>query len=405
MNIFRKKQPKETFLGVRKVKPPKVHKHQVLLPMATFAVLGLISGFLFLFYGGTTVEGADVKRVSIYVDGQKRILPTRAHTVGELLQRMDINLDESDIVEPGVNTPILEDDLSINVYRAKPVTIVDEDGTKVSARIAESSPESLAKKAGFNMHPEDKAVFAPPDQALDDGVVGELINIKRAVPVTINLYGNAITARTHAKTVGELLGEKDIKSIQGDNVYPTLESPIQKDMQIFIVPSGKQIAITEEPIAPPVETRLDATIDVGVTKVIDPGVEGKQVVVYEVEIVDGQEVSRKAIQKVVAVQPQKRIVLAGAKSAGFGGGFEAALARLRSCEGSYSSNTGNGYYGAYQFNAGTWRTNAPAGYQDTLPHNAPPAVQDQAAATLYQRRGWQPWPGCTRKMGLQDVYR
>lgn len=409
MKIFKRFKPQpagdDAILGIRKPSPPKVHKHQILVPFATFVVLGLVSGLLFFFYGGTVIEGADVKRVQVYVDGQNRTLPTRAQTVGELLSRIGIQLDERDIVEPGVNSPIFEDDLHINVYRAKPVTVIDEDGRKVSARIAESSPESLAKKAGFEMQPEDKAVFAAPDEAVQDGVVGDLITIKRAIPVTLNLYGNPVPVRTQAETVGDLLKEKNIQAIQGDNIYPSAETPIQRDMQIFIVPDNKQVAITEEPVAPPTETRLDATLDVGVTKVIDPGVPGKKVVVYEVEIVNGQEVGRKAIQAVIAVQPQKRVVVAGAKSTGFGGDFGAALSRLRSCEGSYSSNTGNGYYGAYQFNAGTWRANAPAAYKDTLPHNAPPTVQDQAAATLYQRRGWQPWPACSRKLGLQDVYR
>ena len=36
---------------------------------------------------------------------------------------------------------------------------------------------------------------------------------------------------------------------------------------------------------------------------------------------------------------------------------------------------------------------------------APPEVQDQKAWETYQRRGWQPWPTCKNKMGLQDIYR
>jgi resuscitation-promoting factor RpfA len=75
-------------------------------------------------------------------------------------------------------------------------------------------------------------------------------------------------------------------------------------------------------------------------------------------------------------------------------------AKLRACEssGNYAINTGNGYYGAYQFSAGTWRG---MGYQG-LASEADPAVQDQAALRLYEARGWQPWPGCTANLGLVD---
>jgi resuscitation-promoting factor RpfA len=75
-------------------------------------------------------------------------------------------------------------------------------------------------------------------------------------------------------------------------------------------------------------------------------------------------------------------------------------AQLRACEssGNYAVNTGNGYYGAYQFDAQTWHG---LGYPG-LASNAPPAVQDQAAQRLYQSRGWQPWPACSAKLGLID---
>lgn len=62
----------------------------------------------------------------------------------------------------------------------------------------------------------------------------------------------------------------------------------------------------------------------------------------------------------------------------------------------YTVNTGNGYYGAYQFDLPTWRG---LGYTG-LPSDAPPAVQDEAALKLYEQRGWQPWPACSRKLGL-----
>jgi hypothetical protein len=71
---------------------------------------------------------------------------------------------------------------------------------------------------------------------------------------------------------------------------------------------------------------------------------------------------------------------------------------LRQCEsgGNYSENTGNGYYGAYQFNAGTW---ASLGFPG-LPSQAPAAEQDQAAQELQARRGWGQWPSCARRLGL-----
>ena len=75
-----------------------------------------------------------------------------------------------------------------------------------------------------------------------------------------------------------------------------------------------------------------------------------------------------------------------------------SLQRLRTCEsgGSYTANTGNGYYGAYQFSLSTWRS---LGYSG-LPSQASPQTQDEAARRLIQLAGWRPWPGCARALGL-----
>jgi len=73
--------------------------------------------------------------------------------------------------------------------------------------------------------------------------------------------------------------------------------------------------------------------------------------------------------------------------------------RLRNCEagGRYDRNSGNGYYGAYQFSAGTWRS---LGYKG-LPHQAPAEVQDEAARKLQARSGWGQWPACARRIGAR----
>ena len=73
-------------------------------------------------------------------------------------------------------------------------------------------------------------------------------------------------------------------------------------------------------------------------------------------------------------------------------------AALRHCEsnGNYADNTGNGYYGAYQFSAATWHSLGLSG----LPSDDAPSVQDQAAQRLQVRSGWGQWPACSRALGL-----
>jgi hypothetical protein len=70
------------------------------------------------------------------------------------------------------------------------------------------------------------------------------------------------------------------------------------------------------------------------------------------------------------------------------------LAAIRQCEsgGNYSTNTGNGFYGAYQFTQSTWESVGGSG----SPAAASPAEQDKRAAILYAKSGPGPWPVCGR---------
>jgi len=69
-------------------------------------------------------------------------------------------------------------------------------------------------------------------------------------------------------------------------------------------------------------------------------------------------------------------------------------AQVRECESldDYEINTGNGFYGAYQFELQTWIGVGGSG----LPNHASPEEQDARARLLYGMHGAQPWPLCGR---------
>src|SRR5207237_9754901 len=99
-----------------------------------------------------------------------------------------------------------------------------------------------------------------------------------------------------------------------------------------------------------------------------------------------------------ASRSSDRFRLGTAAAAPVSGGDD-VWARLRRCEsgGRYEINTGNGFYGAYQFVPRTWRG---LGYPG-LPHQAPPEMQDEAARKLQARSGWGQWPVCYRRIGAR----
>jgi hypothetical protein len=82
-----------------------------------------------------------------------------------------------------------------------------------------------------------------------------------------------------------------------------------------------------------------------------------------------------------------------------GGGHAGGVwLQLRQCESgdNYGENSGNGYYGAYQFSQPTWTG---LGYPGR-PDQESPAMQDKAAMQLQAQSGWGQWPACAAALGL-----
>jgi LysM repeat protein len=104
------------------------------------------------------------------------------------------------------------------------------------------------------------------------------------------------------------------------------------------------------------------------------------------------DVRKQALRAVAA----SAVAVAGVTAAGSlieqASASDGGWAALRNCEsgGNYATDTGNGYYGAYQFSLQTWQS---LGYGG-LPSSASPATQDAAAQQLYAEDGSAPWPVC-----------
>lgn len=379
------------------------YHHLVALRVACIAVV-LLAAVIGLTHSVGAASNKPVPRgqhvITIYDQGEKRVVLTKSHTVGDTLKQANVALSDHDKVEPALDTEYVAQQYTVNIYRARPVMIID--GMKREQVLSPySSPRDIALHAGLTLHDEDKLTLAQSEDVLADGVGSKLL-IDRATAVTLVLYGKRTIVYTHAATVADLLAQKAVTLAADDTVSVPQQAAISEGMTVEIWRNGVQTLNEDQDVEFGTEQIQDGDQPMGYKQVRTPGVKGKKTVTYEVTMKNGQEVARKEIQSVVTQQPQKEVVVVGAKiDSTANGGFAGALSQLRSCEGSYTSNTGNGYYGAYQYDIGTWANFG--GYANAS--LAPPAVQDEKAWQTYKSRGWSPWPSCSRKLGLQDVYR
>lgn len=364
------------------------HKHA--LPVAVVLLLVLIGATLLLALRDSDVsvsrrfDGTNI--VILHADKETRVLPTKEGTVGGLLKNAGIEINDGDVVEPATDTPIEEDDFRINVYRAAPVVIQDEDKRVLTMSAAQTS-RSIADQAGLKIYPEDDLVTEPSRDFIRDGI-GSKVTVHRSRPVVLNLYGTSLSMRTRAETVGDLLEEKHVVLEEGDQVKPAIDTPIAENTQVFVTRFGVEVVTVEEEIEMPVETVEDNSLRYGTTAIRQTGAPGKKSVTYQLQFENGVEVGRTIIQEVIVQEPVKQIVARGtsgkfenftadgiparvfcgsprqgnwkninthnaalgramAAQKGWTGAQFNALLELFACESSWNERAGNPYSGAY----------------------------------------------------------
>lgn len=393
----------------RRSKLPKLHKssrfrrarlpkHPVMVPLATLVVLLLLTfGAWQLVFSKQFQESEKDTTWNVIIshDHTQEVVPSREPTVGALLKKAGVQINKGDVVEPSQDTRINQDDFRINIYRAVPVKVV-EGKRVIFAYSAATTARGIAVQAGLDPYAEDLLTTEPVTNFVKQKALGEVVTIKPSVPIRLIVYGTPIVTRSHSDTVAELLKERHIKLRPGDRVQPAANTPVTPNMQVFVLHKGTKIVTKTKQIPMPVKYINDKRLSVGTQAIRQRGAPGILLITYQVNKKTGQNIK---LQQVLVQEPVKQIVARG--TAPVSSSLSEWLYKLRMCEshGNYQTNTGNGYYGAYQFSLSTWHR---IGYSGR-PDQASPGMQDQAIVKNTNLSGGglaSQNPGCYYKTGI-----
>ena len=346
--------------------------------------------------------------VSLYADGQKRLFSTDAPTVGEVLRRSAVVLGPNDLVEPSTDSALTSGQFNINVYRARPVLVID--GAKsYHIRSAYQSPRLLALAAGLNVYSEDEYDSGIVTDIVGSDTIGDQVIIHRAKPITVQVDGRARTLRTQSKVLGEALAGADIAVAPKDTVSLPLTAPVVPGMTVSITRVTEAV-ITQTNVLPrPVVTVTDPDVLKGVTTVRTVGSDGQKTVTYRVHYQNGIETARETLQVVSQSAPVTQVVVVGSKVV-FAGSVEywrpqvelaAAqfgldpnmMLRIMTCEsrGNASDvNASSGASGLFQFMPSTWASDD-ARYSTGTDSIWDGSAQVKIAAAKMSHEGTKAW--------------
>lgn len=284
--------------------------------IAVIVLMMIIFGGLFLSTRKDVYasDNSEDRLVTIYDRGQQKTLVTKSTNIGEALSEAGVVLDDNDIVEPSRDSGLVAPSYRVNIYRARPVTVIDGN-MRQKIMTPYQTARQIAESAGITLYPEDIADLNLTDNLVSNGA-GLEMTIKRAKLIDVNLYGKALKLRTQGLTIKEFLNERDVVLQSDDRVLPDSSTPISEGMSVRIWREGKQTISVEEPVAYEIEKIQDADRPIGYKSIRTEGSAGLKNVTYEIEIINGQEVSRKEIASVILEPAKKQVEVVGSKLPG-----------------------------------------------------------------------------------------
>ncbi len=279
------------------------------------AAIGVFAALLiFAYFNGTPSVRAQregERLITLHDRGVSTAFMTSASTIEEALKAANVELDGHDAVEPARGEKLVAAEYQVNIYRARPVTVID-GALRKKVLTPYQSAERIVNDVNIELYPEDMTRVTRSDDILQSGSSLQL-EITRATPFNFTLYGNQSVARTQAGTVGEMLTEQGVKLAENDRVAPAESTPLAEGMDVRVWREGKQTIAATEEVDFKIEKIQDADQPVGYKQVKTPGQKGERSVTYEVVIQDGKEVSRTEIASVTLKESKVQVEVIGTK--------------------------------------------------------------------------------------------
>ncbi|WP_018331060.1 resuscitation-promoting factor [Actinomycetospora chiangmaiensis] len=341
--------------------------------------------------GGSTAVALD-KEVTVTVDGVDQVVHTFSGTVEGALASGDIQVGPADQMSPSPTAKIADGDHLV-VNHSRQVNLVVDGKPMSITTTATTVAEALGQ---LGMPTQALAASAPLGTLIPTDGMNLAVQLPKNVTFTDG-GGAPQQLSTTASSVQEFLAQRGLQMGPLDTVNA---GGLVNGSTITIVRNAVTQVTETQPIAPPMQTIDDPTMNAGTTAVDQPGQAGEQVQTFTVNTTNGKETGRTAMgAPTVTKQAVGGVMRRGTKSTEPAIGSTAKWDQIARCEsgGDWSINTGNGYYGGIQFDLQTWRAYGGGQYAarpDLASKNEQIAVAEKVRDA---RGGYGAWPVCGSK--------
>jgi len=146
-----------------------------------------------------------------------------------------------------------------------------------------------------------------------------LLSLAACVPdsartVTLVADGETRALATEALTVRDLLAEAGVTLDEDDRVTPVEPTFVEDGMTVRVIRVEVRTETEQREMPFERQTVRDASIPVGETRLLEPGVAGIEELIYRITVEDGAEVERRLVRQVTLQEPHTEVILIGAQA-------------------------------------------------------------------------------------------
>ncbi len=376
------------------------------MSMSARAVGAIASGAAAAVIGLATVGVTDsYHTVTVRFDDLDKVVSGFYPDVASALEAAEVELAEYDTVTPAPQETLQEGQL-VEVARAQPFVVHTAEGTDTAWSAAASLDKVLDDLS-------EQTVVRKVTPARGEDDPGLALTAQPA-QLTVTVDGDSQQVQVSGgESLDEVLETAGVTPEPLDSVF--LVSTAQ-GLNIDVTTEQREIIVTQKKISHKTKRVDDPDELEGTETVTQEGRDGRRTILTYERLVGGEVTLSRELSNTVTRKPKTQIISVGTKepepepslAASTGSGTDVsgveitgadAWAALAQCEsgGNPSTNTGNGYYGMYQFSLSTWRSVGGTG----LPSDASADEQTRRAQILQQRSGWGQWPACSARLGLR----
>jgi uncharacterized protein YabE (DUF348 family) len=201
-----------------------------------------------------------------------------------------------------------EDEWQLTLLRALPVTLV-EDGIAYVTRLAGTHVGDALAVAGMALAEGDEVEPGPGAPLVADMV----IRLRRGVPFTLTVDGQAREVRANAATLGEAMPKLGLQVGEEDYTLPGPETPLTPGLAVELIRVRTTVETVEEEIPFAREDQDDPETELNQVIVVQAGQPGRKRVTRRVRYENGEAVDTTVLEEERLSEPVSEVVKHGTK--------------------------------------------------------------------------------------------